>query len=133
MDDNNSPDNLLLEDGDYITIAKNSNLVKVNGEVYFQTFSPIIKGKHAKFYIKQAGGFLNTANKSKVFVIYPNGKVKSVKSFLFIKRYPKILPKSEIFVPKQNDKNKSRISVTELSIAMSALAVIANIIINLKK
>jgi hypothetical protein len=86
-----------------------------------------------KFYIKQAGGFLNTANKSKVFVIYPNGKVKSVKSFLFIKRYPKIGPKSEIFVPKQNDKNKFRLSVTELSIAMSALAVIANIIINLKK
>jgi len=133
MNNYNASDNILLSDGDVISISKSSNLVKINGDVYFQTFSPIIEGKHAKFYIKQAGGFLNTANKSKVFVIYPNGKIKSVKNFLFFKRYPKIVPKSEIFVPKQNTKNRSKLSITELSIAMSALAVVANIIINLKK
>lgn len=128
-----SSGNLNLEDGDIINIEKVSNLVKVNGEVYYPTITSYTKGKRAKYYINQAGGFLTTSNKSKVFVVYPNGKTASTKSFLFVRKLPKVKSRSEIFVPQKNNNSRAKISVGEWSVLVSSLAIIGNLIINLKK
>ena len=77
-----SSDNLILEDGDVLTVDKYNNLVKISGEIYYPTIVPLNKTKSAKYYIKLAGGFMQTARKSGAMVIYPDGKAKSVKSFL---------------------------------------------------
>jgi protein involved in polysaccharide export with SLBB domain len=126
-------DNMLLEDGDILTIEQNNNLVKVSGEVYFPTIIPYKEGENLKYYIQKSGSYTELARKNGTLVVYPDGKAKKVKHFLFFRSYPKVVSRSEIFVPQKNDKNKSRMNVAEWSVVLSALAIVANVIINIKK
>ncbi len=133
MKDPSSPDNLVLEDGDIITIEKNTNLVKISGDVYYPTIIPFKEKRNAKFYIKQAGNFMPSARRSGVLVIYPNGKAKSIKTFLFFKSYPTVTSRSEVFVPQKNKNNRTKITASELAVIVSALGVVANVFITAKK
>lgn len=126
----NKFDNLILEDGDILTVYKKSNLIKVSGEVYYPAIISLKKNKSAKYYIKQAGGFMTTARKVKTLVIYSTGKVRPVRSFFGIKKYPRINSKAEIFVPQKNKENNNRIGLPELALIVSALGIISNVIIN---
>ena len=123
---------MLLEDGDILTIEQNSNLVKVSGEVYFPTIIPFEKNASLKYYIQKSGSYTDVARKNGTLVIYPDGKAKKVKHFLFFKSYPEVVSRSEIFVPQKSDKNKDKLSVGEWSVIVSSLAIIANVIINLR-
>ena len=61
--------------GDTLYIPKRPNFVMVAGQVYNPvaiTFSP---GKHADWYLKQAGGPTSLANKKEIFVVRANGTV----------------------------------------------------------
>jgi protein involved in polysaccharide export with SLBB domain len=61
--------------GDSLYIPKKPNFVMVAGQVYNPaaiTFSP---GKHAGWYLKQAGGPNSLANKKEIFVVRANGTV----------------------------------------------------------
>jgi protein involved in polysaccharide export with SLBB domain len=133
MRDPSAPDNLVLEDGDIITIEKNTNLVKISGDVYYPTIIPYKEKRNAKFYIKQAGNFMPSARRSGVLVIYPNGKAKSIKTFLFFKSYPTVTSRSEVFVPQKNKNNRTKITASELAVIVSALGVVANVYIAAKK
>ncbi len=126
-------DNMLLEDGDILTIERNTNLVKVSGEVYYPTIIPFKEGENLKYYIQKSGSYTELARKDGTLVIYPDGKAKKVKHFLFFRNYPEVVSRAEILVPQKNDKNKSKMSVAEWSVVLSALAIVANVIINLKK
>lgn len=126
-------ENMLLEDGDILTVERNSNLVKVSGEVYFPTIIPFKSGANLKYYIQKSGSYTQVARKRGALVIYPDGKAKKVKHFLFFNSYPTVVSRSEIFVPPKSEKNKSRISLGEWSVVVSSLAIIANVIIYLKK
>lgn len=125
-------DNMLLEDGDILTIEQNNNLVKVSGEVYYPTIIPFKEGENLKYYIQKSGSYTELAQKNGSLVVYPDGKAKKVKHFLFFRSYPKVVSRSEIFIPQKNDRNKSRMSIGEWSVVLSALAIVANVIINLK-
>jgi protein involved in polysaccharide export with SLBB domain len=125
-----SPENMLLEDGDVLTIENNTNLVKVTGEVYFPTIIPYKENARLNYYIEKSGSYTPLARKSGALVIYPDGKAKKVSRFLFIKSYPEVVSRSEVYVPQKSDKNKSKISIGEWSVVLSSLAIIANIIIN---
>ncbi len=125
-------DNMLLEDGDILTIEQNNNLVKVGGEVYYPTIIPFKEGENLKYYIQKSGSYTEQAQKNGTLVVYPDGKAKKVKHFLFFRSYPKVVSRSEIFVPQKNDKNKSTMNLAEWSVVLSALAIVANVIINLK-
>ena len=127
-----SPENMLLEDGDVISIENNSNLVKVSGEVYFPTIIPFKEDENLKYYIEKSGSYTPLARKSGALVLYPDGKAKKVSRFLFFKKYLKVVSRSEIFVPQKSESNKQKISVGEWSVVLSSLAIIANVIINLR-
>lgn len=127
-----SSENMLLDDGDVLTIENNTNLVKVSGEVYFPTIVPYEKNASLKYYIEKSGSYTELARKNGALVIYPDGKAKKVGRFLFFKNYPEVVPRSEIFIPQKSDKNKSKISIGEWSVVLSTLAIIANVIVNLK-
>jgi protein involved in polysaccharide export with SLBB domain len=61
--------------GDTLYIPKMPNFAMVAGQVYNPiaiTFSP---GKHASWYLKQAGGPTSLANKKDIFVVRGNGSV----------------------------------------------------------
>lgn len=126
-------ENMLLEDGDVLIVERNTNLVKVSGEVYFPTIIPYKKGASLKYYIQKSGSYTQVARKRGAMVIYPDGKAKKVKRFLFFNNYPEVVSRSEIFVPPKSEKNKGKISLGEWSVVISSLAIIANVIVNLRK
>lgn len=121
-------DDLILEDGDIVTVARASNLVRVNGEVYYPTLLAYENGKSAKYYIKRSGNYTHNAKRSEVFVIYPNGKAKSVKRFLFIKSYPTVTPRAEVFVPAK-ETNKKGMGTGEMIAISSILASLGTLIL----
>ncbi len=126
-------ENMLLEDGDILTVERNTNLVKVSGEVYFPTIIPYKKNASLKYYIQKSGSYTQVARKRGALVIYPDGKAKKVKHFLFFRSYPEVVSRSEIFVPPKSATNKSRVSLGEWSVVVSSLAILANVIVNLRK
>lgn len=66
-------------------------------------------------------------------VIYPDGRAKSVKRFLFFKNYPKITSRSEIFVPQKQERDKNKLSYGELALIVTSMGILANLIIALFK
>jgi len=67
--------NLVLAEGDKIFIPDEPKTVKVVGEVNFPAAVLYEKGKSYRYYIEQAGGFGETADKGKVSIVMANGKV----------------------------------------------------------
>ena len=128
-----SSENLILEDGDVLTISRSSNLVKISGEVYNPTIIPFKENKNLKYYVQQAGNFTPFARKTGALVIYPDGKAASVKHFLFFKSYPRVTPRSEIFVPMKSKNNRARLGAGELALIVSAMGIVANVIISATK
>lgn len=126
-------DNLILEDGDIITINKSRNLVKISGEVYYPTVIPVRENANAKYYIKQAGNYTVNARKSGTVVVYPDGKAKKVKKFLFFRSYPKVTARSEIFIPQKQKDNRNKMGPGEWAVLISALGIISNVIISALK
>ena len=123
-----SSENLALEEGDVLTVDRNTNLVKISGEVYYPTIVPYKANKNLKYYVQQAGSFTSYARKTGAMVIHPDGKAESVKHFLWFKTYPSVSPRSEIFVPQKAKNNRSKISVGELALLVSALGIIVNVL-----
>jgi protein involved in polysaccharide export with SLBB domain len=126
-------ENLVLEDGDILTIDRSSNLVKISGEVYNPTIIPYKENKSLKYYVQQAGSFTPFARKTGALVIHPDGKAASVKHFLWFKFYPSVTPRSEIFVPQKVKSNRPRLGAGELALIVSALGIVANVFINSTK
>lgn len=87
---------LLVLDGDIISVPKELETVKVAGEVLNPNNVVYVKGKNLKYYINQAGGFTDNALKKRVFVQYANGAVKGKDG-----GYPDVKPGAEIIVPKR--------------------------------
>ncbi|MDQ6764293.1 MAG: SLBB domain-containing protein [Bacteroidota bacterium] len=128
-----SSENLALEEGDVLTIDRSTNLVKVSGEVYYPTIVPYKSNKNLKYYVQQAGNFTPYARKTGALVIHPDGKAESVKHFLWFKSYPSVTPRSEIFVPQKLKNNRAKIGAAEWALIVSALGIIANVIITATK
>jgi polysaccharide biosynthesis/export protein len=79
----NSPADIQVRAGDMIYIPKRPNFVMVEGSVYNPTAVTFKPGKDAGWYLKQAGGPTNTANKKAVFVIRADGSVAGGAGGLF--------------------------------------------------
>ena len=105
--------NLTLKSGDEIIIPKTDNSVEVSGLVQKATAMSYRKGLTTRAAINAAGGFGLNAKKSHVYVIYQNGSINSTRSFLFFKKYPKLLPGAKVFVPKKSEKT-NQTSVGEI-------------------
>ncbi len=129
----NNSENLTLEEGDILTVNRNTNLVKISGEVYYPTITPYKPNKNLKYYIQQAGSFTPFARKTGALVIHPDGKAESVKHFLWFKSYPSVSPRSEIFVPQKLKSNRARIGAGEWALIVSALGIVANVFITATK
>lgn len=93
------PEDILLRDGDVLNIPEKLETVKIDGGV----LNPLSIKFDEKFsfmdYVRGAGGYDRKAIKNKAYVVYPNGKIKPVSSFLSLNFYPKVEPGSEIFIP----------------------------------
>ena len=79
----NTPADIQVRAGDVIFIPKKPNFVMVEGSVYNPTAVTYKPGKDAGWYLRQAGGPTNSANKKAVFVIRADGSVAGGASGLF--------------------------------------------------
>jgi protein involved in polysaccharide export with SLBB domain len=122
-------DDIILESGDLIFVSQSSSLVRISGEVYFPTMIPYEENTNVKYYIKRTGDYTSMAKKNQTFVIYPDGKAEGVKKFLFFKSYPKVTPRSEIFVPTKSGKEKQGLSTGEWVALSSILATLTTLIV----
>ena len=93
---------IVLREGDQLIIPELTNTVKINGAVMLPNTVSFIKGKSAKYYVSQAGGYANGARKTKAFIIYMNGQVAELKGT----GKNQIEPGCEIVVPVK-DKTKA--------------------------
>jgi protein involved in polysaccharide export with SLBB domain len=69
-----------LRSGDVITVPKKANYVLVNGQVFNSTAVGYVPGRSANWYLTQAGGLTQLADKKAVFVIHANGSVLAAKN-----------------------------------------------------
>jgi protein involved in polysaccharide export with SLBB domain len=79
----NTPADIQVRAGDVIYIPKRPNFVMVEGSVYNPTAVTYKPGKDTGWYLKQAGGPTNNANKKAVFVIRADGSVAGGSGGLF--------------------------------------------------
>jgi len=130
-----SPEDVVLKARDELIVPKYSAEVKMSGSVLFPTQIPYDHKYDFKDYISAAGGFSDDARKSKAYILYANGKAKTIRTFLFFKNYPDVKPGSEIVVPaKQENRNKLTTGeIIGISSALASLAGVAIAILNLTK
>lgn len=98
---------LVLREGDVLSVPKLNNTVKVNGAVMMLNTVGYLSDKNANYYLDQVGGYALNAKKSKKFVIYMNGQVARIKG----RSKDKIEPGCEIIVPSKKNK---RVNVGEI-------------------
>ena len=105
--------NLVLKEGDELIVPRYDNSIETLGEVQRSTAITYYRGLTTKSAINKSGGFLQSAKKSSLYVVYQNGTMESTKSFLFFRKYPKLKPGSKIFIPKKPE-SKEKTSIAEV-------------------
>lgn len=95
---------LILQEGDILSIPKELQTVRMRGEVLYPTTARYDDRRNFRDYISGAGGFTEQSRKARSYVVYANGDVKRTKSFLGINFYPEIKPGAEIIVPQKPDR-----------------------------
>ena len=76
----NTPTDIPVRDGDVLIIPKSANYVTVTGQVFNPTAVANVSGHSAKWYLSQAGGMTELADKKAVFVIRADGSVIAAKN-----------------------------------------------------
>jgi hypothetical protein len=79
----NTSRDVTLRAGDTLVVPKRPSYVLVQGQVYGPTAVAYRPGKSARWYLMQAGGTTNMANKKATFVIRADGTVIGNHSSLF--------------------------------------------------
>jgi protein involved in polysaccharide export with SLBB domain len=71
----NTPVDVEVRAGDTLIIPRKPNFIMVAGQVYNPTAITYSAGKHAAWYLRQAGGPTALGNKKEIFVVRANGSV----------------------------------------------------------
>ena len=69
-----------LRDGDVLVVPKKANYVLVSGQVFNSTAISYRPGRSAQWYLSQAGGLTQMADKKAVFVVRADGSVLASKN-----------------------------------------------------
>lgn len=113
---------IVLREGDKIIVPQYNGTVKINGAVMYPNTVGFQKGKKAKYYINQAGGFSEKAKKSQTYIVYMNGTIAKVS------QNAKPKPGCEIVVP---EKEINKMTIAEKMTIGTSVASIATLIATL--
>jgi protein involved in polysaccharide export with SLBB domain len=75
-----TPNDVVLRSGDSLVIPKTPNFILISGAVYNETAVTYRPGKSANWYLSQAGGPTQLADKGSVFVVRADGSIVGSKS-----------------------------------------------------
>ena len=122
-----SASNTLLRDGDNLIIPKNPNVINVLGEVLNPIAFEYDPKSTVRSSIDGAGGFRDSADKTKVYVIKANGLIEKVSRNIFTKNI-KLEPGDTIVVPRKivlDSGLESLLPITQIlsDLAFSAAAI----------
>jgi protein involved in polysaccharide export with SLBB domain len=111
-------EDIILREGDVLTIPEYNELVKISGGVLYPNLVTYKKHKKLGYYIDQAGGYSRLALKSKPFVVYMNGEVASG-------RWAKIEPGCEIIVPERPEREPMSLQgILSLGTSIASIALL---------
>lgn len=113
---------IVLREGDKIIVPQYNGTVKINGAVMYPNTVGFQKGKKAKYYINQAGGFSEKAKKSQTYIVYMNGTIAKGS------QNAKPKPGCEIVVP---EKEINKMTIAEKMTIGTSVASIATMIATL--
>ncbi len=116
------PEDLILVEGDVISIPKQLQTVRMRGEILNPTSIKYSNGKSFKYYVGRGGGFTLFAKRNKSYVIYPNGDIARTKSVLIFSKYPKVQPGSELIIPS----NDSERQINPMNLISSITGVVSS-------
>ncbi len=120
---------IVLREGDVISVPEYNNTVKIDGAVMMPNTVSFKKGESVKYYISQAGGYGQNAKKSKKFIIYMNGQIAEVKG----SGKSQIEPGCEIIVPSKRKKQFNIGNLVGLTSSITSLGTMAAAIAALVK
>lgn len=123
MADKGGEYDIILREGDVITVPEYNATVKVSGDVMFPNTVSFVGDKGYKWYVNKAGGFGLRAKKSKTFVVYTNGTVAQVG------HGAKIEPGCEIVVPSK--RKREGLNFAQMLSAGTSLASLAAVVASL--
>lgn len=113
-------DDIVLRDGDVISIPQYEGTVKISGGVLYPNIVTYDKRMNLDGYVRQAGGYSRLAMKSKPFVVYMNGKVATG-------RWAKIEPGCEIVVPEKPERQPMSLQgILGISTSIASLALLVS-------
>jgi protein involved in polysaccharide export with SLBB domain len=124
-----SNDDIILEEGDMITIPKTPVSVQAFGGVNIQKKVNFYPGLRTRKLIKESGGFAENANRGGTYILYPDGKIRTANNYVFFRTYPKLVPGAELYVPIK--KNKRGLSTAEIMGISSSIIGLGAIIIGI--
>lgn len=124
-----STEDIVLREGDVISIPKNNNTVTINGAVMMPNTVSYMEGEKINYYLNQAGGYSDNAKKSKKFIIYMNGQVTKVKG----SGKKQLEPGCEIIIPSKSKKKANIGNILSFASMFSSLGMMAATIASLVK
>lgn len=116
---------LVLREGDVITVPLPEYTVKVSGEVMHPVSMAYEEGKNLNYYIRHAGGYARKAYKSRVYCIHMNGSVAKLSA----NSVRDIEPGTEIVVPSKA--GRRGMTTPEIMSMSSTAASMASVIVAL--
>ena len=121
---------IVLRENDRLDIPEYNGTVRISGDagdVQFPNTVTYVEGKNIKWYIKNAGGFSESAKKKKTFIVYQNGMMNSASRSTIVE------PGSEIIVPSKKKKKFDLASMSVIGSVLSPLATMIALIAYLSK
>jgi protein involved in polysaccharide export with SLBB domain len=124
-------EDLILREGDVISIPRQLQTVRMRGEVLYPTSARYRENSGFKQYISRAGGFTENSRRARAYVIYANGDVKRTRKILLVNNYPRIEPGAEIIVPTKPERDRLTPQAwIGIATSMATLALLINNLVN---
>lgn len=118
---------LVLKEGDQLFIPEYDNTVKINGAVMYPNTILYKKGQKVSYYIDQAGGYADLAEKKRAYIVYMNGTVTKAKG----SSKDVIQPGCNIIVPTKEQREKMSLAqIISLGSSVTSMAATVALLIN---
>jgi len=131
LKDPGSKYDLILQDGDILSVPRQLQTVRLRGELLYPITVRFDQNLSFKNYISKAGGFSEDARKRKTYILYANGSVDRTRKFLFWNNYPRVEAGAEIIVPKKPERQPMTAQAwIALSTSIATLALVIQNLVN---
>ncbi|MDR3056693.1 MAG: SLBB domain-containing protein [Prevotella sp.] len=118
---------LVLKEGDQLFIPEYDNTVKINGAIMYPNTILYKKGQKVSYYIDQAGGYSDLAEKKRAYIVFMNGTVTKAKG----SSKDVIQPGCNIIVPTKEQKEKMSLAqIISLGSSVTSMAATVALLIN---